>query len=52
MPTFRIIINGEPTKKLVTGETYIDAYFMAVKTVAQAYKNDFKLVEEVESISK
>lgn len=46
MPTFRIIINGEPTKDLVTGATYIDAYFLAVKTVPHAYRNDFKLVEE------
>jgi hypothetical protein len=48
MPTFRIIINGEPTEKTVTGTTYMDAYFLAVQAVPQAYKNDFKL-EEVES---
>ncbi|HWR41830.1 hypothetical protein [Sporomusa sp.] len=46
MPTFRIIINGEPTENVVTGATYIDAYFLAVQTVPQAYKNDFKLEQE------
>lgn len=47
MPTYRIIINGEPTEDLVTGVNYVDAYFSASNSVPLAYKNDFKL-EEVE----
>jgi len=49
MPTFRIIINGEPTKELVIGATYMDAYFLAEKAVPHAYRKDFKLVVEEES---
>ncbi len=46
MLTFRIIINGEPTETTVTGSSYMEAYFQAVQTVPQAYKNDFKLEKE------
>lgn len=48
MPTYRIIINGEPTENLVTGATYMDAYFSAQQSVPPIYKKDFKL-EKVES---
>jgi hypothetical protein len=46
MPTYRIIINGVPTEDLVTGATYMDAYFSAEQSVPQAYKKDFKLEKE------
>jgi hypothetical protein len=43
MPTYRIIINGEPTGDSVTGVSYVDAYFSASNSLPAAYKNDFKL---------
>jgi hypothetical protein len=45
MPTYRIIINGEPTGDSVTGVSYVDAYFSASNSLPAAYKNDFKLKE-------
>ncbi|MEN6566368.1 MAG: hypothetical protein ABFC57_08705 [Veillonellales bacterium] len=45
MPTYRIIVNGEPVNDLVTADTYLDAYFSASKNLPQAYNNDFKLVK-------
>ncbi|VBB08145.1 Hypothetical protein LUCI_3410 [Lucifera butyrica] len=45
MPTYHIIINGQPTEDLVTGDTYIDAYFSASEKVPNDYKKDFKLVK-------
>jgi len=46
MPTYRVIINGEPSETVVTGASYIDAYFLAAQAVPQAYKKDFKLEKE------
>ena len=44
MPTYHIVVNGEKTED-VSGETYIEAYFNAIKMVPQAYKHDFRLRE-------
>lgn len=45
MPTYRIIINGEPADDLIIADTYIDAYFSASKKLLKTYSKDFKLVE-------
>ena len=46
MPTYRIIINGEPTETIVQGATYMDAYFAAEQSISPIYKKDFKLQKE------
>jgi hypothetical protein len=45
MPTYRIIMNGEPTENYIAESSYIEAYFTAARMLPPAYKHDFRLKE-------
>lgn len=46
MPVYRIILDGTDTGKLVSANSYVDAYFDAASEMPLTYKGDI-ILEEV-----